>query len=210
MNIETLQCSDFQFNSRNRIILNLWSAGDLIQWLGTIRDSDKFVLTPGPLGVRIDSKADQNIQFVSFPRLLSTDFGGAMYIWMKTFGGHSLQGYDWFKLQIYYHLKKKIIKVVHLFMRKISVNLTIYISIFYFSICSLLLLNKASGGADILFLGLLGICLGMHFFTYFTIFIIGYINKKFEVYNIFINLLIVLFLCILYILIDWQVYFDLF
>ncbi len=95
-------------------------------------------------------------------------------------------------------------------MRNISVSLTIYISIFYFFICSLILLNKTGGGADILFLGLLGICLGIHFFTYFTIFIIGHINKKFEVYNIFINLLIVLFLCTLYILIDWQVYFDLF
>lgn len=95
-------------------------------------------------------------------------------------------------------------------MRNISINSTIYISISYFSVCSLLLFNKTSGGADILFLGLLGICLGVHFFAYFTIFIIGYINKKYEVYNIFTNLLIVLSLCVLYILIDWQAYFDLF
>lgn len=95
-------------------------------------------------------------------------------------------------------------------MKKISINSTVYISITYFLICSLFLLNKSSGGADILFLGLLGFCLIIHFFIYFILLIIGFFKKKSEVFLLFLNLLIVFLLCILYILIDWQVYFNLF
>ena len=106
INIETPQRADFQFNNSNGKILNIWSKEDVIQWLGTKADSDYNFPNEGPLGSRLDPKADLNLQLLPKSRISSEFFGGEMFKWIINSGGHSLQNDEWYQWQIFYHINK--------------------------------------------------------------------------------------------------------
>ena len=106
INIETPQRNDIQIKSKKGIILNIWSNGDFIQWLGSIADFDLKQPSPGPFGSRKDPVADFNIQLLAPNFVTQEQYGPAMFKWIKNSLGHSLQGDDWYRAQIYFHIYK--------------------------------------------------------------------------------------------------------
>jgi hypothetical protein len=49
--------------------------------------------------------SDFNIQLLPQNLLTQEQYGASMFNWMKNSLGHSLQGDDWYRAQIYYHIK---------------------------------------------------------------------------------------------------------